>query len=521
MGIRRTTQQIMREAPTSPRRRTRALPEFDANLKLKPNPNARAKTSDKAVGIAVSGPKLAVGTSFTGGTLAEEENGAGGFVPPDTMGAVGPSQFLVTVNGLVKVFSKTGTVGSLNTNLTSFFSSVLTAPPVGGETDTTDPHVRYDKLSGRWIVTSIDLTFDQLGNVQQNNRFLVAVSDSSTISNATVWTFFQFQQNVVSTTGDNNLFADFDTIGIDANAIYMSANMFDSSNAYVSSSVFVIRKSSVTGGGPIVVTAFRDVVDTNTGAGPFTPQGADNDDPTATTGYYIGHDDEFFGRIDVLRVGTPGGTPTLSGPFAIDTPVNLPDSFANGVPASGSTKNLDGGDIRLTDAMIRNGKLYTTEAVAVSSTGGDSGTLDRDAADWFEVSNLDTTPTLSRSGTVFDSSATKKSYWMPSITVSPQGHAVMGMSVSASSLHPNAAYSSMLGGTSTFSAPTTYTSATASYNVDTGDSVYRWGDFSHTSVDPCDGQTFWTIQEYTDATDSWGVKVAKIMAPPPATPAST
>ena len=260
-----------------------------------------------------------------------------------------------------------------------------------------------------------------------------------------------------------------------------------------------------------------------TGDGPFTPQGVDNDDPAATDGYFIGHDDQFFGRLDILRVGTPGGTPTLSSPFEIDIPGADPDSFAIGVPASGSTRPLDGGDIRLADASIRNGKLYTAEAIAVNSSGTDTGTLDRDASRWFEFANLSTTPTLNRSGTIFDSSATKKSYWMPSIAVSPQGHAVLGMSTSASSLHPNAAFSSMLGGTSTFSTPTTYTSASANYNIDLGDGdpTYRWGDFSHTSVDPCDGQTFWTIQEYVDGTDSWGVKVGKVLAPPPATPAST
>ena len=303
----------------------------------------------------------------------------------------------------------------------------------------------------------------------------------------------------------------------------MGANMFDPSGGFRSSSVFVIRKSSVTGAGPIVVTPFRDVVNTGTGDGPFTPQGADNDDPAATVGYYVGHDDQFFGRLDILRVGTPGATPTLSGPFEIDIPGTDPDSFAIGVPASGSTRPLDGGDIRLTDASIRNGKLYTAEAIAVNSSGTDSGTLDRDASRWFEFANLATTPTLNRSGTIFDSSATKKSYWMPSIAVSPQGHAVMGMSTSASTLHPNAAFSSMLSGTSTFSTPTAYTSASANYNVDLGDGdpTYRWGDFSHTSVDPCDGQTFWTIQEYVDGTNSWGVKVGKILAPPPATPAST
>src|SRR5207244_1186932 len=39
-------------------------------------------------------------------------------------------------------------------------------------------------------------------------------------------------------------------------------------------------------------------------------------------------------------------------------------------------------------------------------------------------------------------------------------------------------------------------------------------------VDPEDDQTLWTFQEYTEAVNSWGVRVMKLIAPPPATPAS-
>jgi hypothetical protein len=32
--------------------------------------------------------------------------------------------------------------------------------------------------------------------------------------------------------------------------------------------------------------------------------------------------------------------------------------------------------------------------------------------------------------------------------------------------------------------------------------------------------TMWTIEEFCDATDSWGVRVVKLIRPPPATPSS-
>jgi hypothetical protein len=450
-GITRTTGAIMQQPTTH--HGLVAPPEHDANLQLRPNPSSPSRTTDQALGAAIAGPKLSVGTSFTGATLAEEVRSTGGFVPPDSMGAVGPTQFLVAVNGKIRVLSKTGTVGSLNTSLDAFFSTVLST---GVDVHTTDPRVRYDKLSGRWFVTAIDV--DAGVTDPTDNRFLIAVSDGSTITSSTVWTFFQFQQNLASTTGDDDRFADFDTLGIDANALYMGANMFDDTGTYVSSSVFVIRKSSVTGAGGIVVSAFRDVVDPISGDGPFTPQGVDNDDPAATEGYFVGHDDQFFGQLDVLRVGTPGGTPTLSASLPVAVAA---DSFATNVSASGGTKLLDGGDIRLTDASIRNGKLYTAEAIAVNSSGTATNAGDRDASRWYELANLTTTPSLNRSGTIFDSSATAKSYWMPSIAVTRQGHAVIGMSTSAASLHPDAAFSSMLSGASSFDTPTTFTSASA------------------------------------------------------------
>src|SRR5262249_44949708 len=49
-------------------------------------------------------------------------------------------------------------------------------------------------------------------------------------------------------------------------------------------------------------------------------------------------------------------------------------------------------------------------------------------------------------------------------------------------------------------------------------SFYRWGDLSNSVVDPTDNMTMWTFQEYTNAANSWGIRVTQLKAPPPATP---
>jgi hypothetical protein len=528
MGIQRTTAQLMAARPAAQPKHPYFLEKHDADLHLVPNPASPPATpsGNTDTGLRSPGPKLAVGsTKFTGATFEDSD-----FVPPDSDGAVGPSQFLVAVNGRIRVLSKTGTTGALDDDLSDFFSSVISA-----DSFATDPRVRYDPLSDKWFVAAIDVN----PATQVDNRWMLAVSDSGTITNSTVWTFFEFTAGSGNTT--TGTFADFDTLGIDANALYVGANIFNQTPKFVGADGFVIRKSSVTGAGPIVETTFS-LEANDLSAGAFSPQGVDNTDPSATVGYFVGTDVTQFGTLDVVQVSNPGGTPSVTN-NVIDVPATafpLSESSKHGVTVTGSSKPLDDIDDRLSSASIQNGKLYAAQNIGVNSSGvAQTSSPSRDGIRWYELSNLSSTPTLSRSGTIFDSSSSNPtSFFIPSIAVSPQGHAVIGMDAGSAVTHPDGAVSSMLSGSSSFSTPTRFTSSSASYNptFESSDNTvhtYRWGDFSTTTLDPCDEQTFWTIQEYVDNANGsgpnpldgfnagWGVEVGKVSAPPPATPAST
>ncbi len=111
--------------------------------------------------------------------------------------------------------------------------------------------------------------------------------------------------------------------------------------------------------------------------------------------------------------------------------------------------------------------------------------------------------------------------------VSGQGHAVLGFRTAGSPYRIDAAtngrvFSDPMGVMASYSGlPTLFSASSSSYNPagDPGSSgARRWGDYSFTSLDPTDDMTIWTIQEYCNGTDNYAVRVAKLLAPPPATP---
>ncbi|HWH68357.1 MAG TPA: hypothetical protein VNT26_03190, partial [Candidatus Sulfotelmatobacter sp.] len=106
-----------------------------------------------------------------------------------------------------------------------------------------------------------------------------------------------------------------------------------------------------------------------------------------------------------------------------------------------------------------------------------------------------------------------------------QGHVALGFSVAGANEFINAGTASRLANDplGALRVPTLYTASSTAYNPagDPGGSRgRRWGDYSFTSLDPGDDMTMWTIQEFCSATDTYGVRVVKLPAPPPATPVS-
>jgi hypothetical protein len=484
--------------------------------------SSRSQAASPAA-VAAPSPRApqTLGVNFLGANLADSNA-----FPPDTMGAVGPTQFLVGVNGRLRSFDKaTGTTdGGLNADTDVFFVSVRNGQP------TFSPRVRYDRISGRWFVTALNF-----GATFSNNRVLIAVSSSATISIGTIWTFSYFEHDLDLPLGDAGLFFDVGTLGVDANALVAGGNLFDTSGVFQGTTVHVVRKSVIVsgGGGNVAASAvaYRNLTGTPAGEGPYTPQGVDNlSDGAPTSSWVIGVNNVLPVTSElVLRQITfsaPGAWP----PTAISANQTLPvptTALPLTVPHQGNTGGADGEldplDDRLFDAKLRGGHLWTAHNIAVDAAGAGSDTGDRDGARWYEI-DVTGTPSLVQSGTLFDpAAANPRFYWIPSIMVSGQGHAAVGASASGATEFINAVTAGRLASdpAGTLQVPLLFTASATAYNpaADPGP-PRRWGDYSYTSLDPDDDMTLWTIQEYCDTTDAWGVRAVQLLAPPPPTPES-
>jgi len=226
------------------------------------------------------------------------------------MGDVSPTQVMVCLNGRFKVFDKSGILGGLNVSSDTFFTSVRNG------SGSSDPRIVWDRISNRWFVSML--------NVSTPNRILIAVSSGATVTSTSSFTFFQFQQDLVGTTpnSDTGGFADYDSLGVDANALYIGCNIFNAAGtAFLGTSGWVIRKSDLLAN-TLTVTAFRQMAASG-GSGPYAPRGVTNYDPAATTGYFIGSDNASFGRLTMRRISTPAAHPPCP-PISASSSTPLP-----------------------------------------------------------------------------------------------------------------------------------------------------------------------------------------------------
>ncbi len=464
-----------------------------------------------------------IGLNFLGARIEQQDYALpSGIVPPDTMGAVGPTQFIVAINGRIRSFDKhTGHPDLiLDATTDDFFVFERNGTP------TSDPRIRYDRFSERWFIVMVTIgdeeEEEESVRTSTNNRIMFAVSDTKEITYFTEWSF-----NFIEV--GQGFFFDQPTLGIDNQALYIGGVLFLGSGALpIDQRLYVVNKEALIEENELVYTEFIDVISPTPLLSGILYQGVDNFDQDATVGYFISIDSFSKNHLALYRVFNPGSeSPTLSSPILLEVPqicTSLSVSNQNATPGR-EARSISGSDNRLMMAQIRDGHLWTTHNIGVNNQGicNTEEPPTRDGARWYEIDVTQTQPSLIQYGTLFDRTKNNgldaRDYWTPSLMTSGQGVMALGCSTAGENRFVNCAIARRFkyDPQGTLQQPILYTDSNTTYNPEQDTSnPLRWGDYSYTSVDPCDDMTIWTIQEYCVDTDQWGVQVAQLLAPPPA-----
>jgi len=430
-------------------------------------------------------------------------------IPPDTMGAAGPSYLVEILNSEVAFLNKsTGAIISTSkVSLQSFWSSLGTGAGQAAKSPF-DPKVIYDQHSGRFII--VTLGYDS--TTANSSWLMIAVSATSDPTGTWYkWAIDADKDGGVQTYSN---WADFPGLGVDADYVYVTANMFNTAGTYQYSKVWVIPKPQLlNGSSSITVTEFPNPSGSGATMQPAHVFGSSSTQYLIHQGSPItGPPLRRFHRISSITF--PGGTPTWTDMGYIEVTA-YPTSGLPNAPQLGSTNLIETNDARLLNAVLRNGYIWTTHTVA-------NETNTKTEVAWYQINPASASPsspygTPAQQGRISD---TTRWYYYPSIAVNSNGDAGIGFSGSSTSEYAGAYYTARQSSdtSGTMQSVAALKAGLASYYKTFSGTANRWGDYSATCIDPDDDLRFWTLQEYASTpsggSDRWGTWWGTFALPP-------
>jgi hypothetical protein len=430
---------------------------------------------------------VTLGTSYTGLSSA---GFGGGFNPPDTNGAAGPTNYVETVNQGVGIYSpKTSGAAPVTDTLAHFYFTTggLTpaAPPATDEQS--DCFVIFDPLVQRFIVG--DLDFDTTATNGVTNNLLLAVSKSA--SPATLTKADWFFNEIPTTEATVNLQDYPGNPGYNADALVVTLLSFPASGPPVHSQINAISMKALVSGTPLV--ANTNYFQTDNGD-TFNLRPTAMQDATAGGPMWMLAENGSNSSIDVIKM-----TNVLSAAPVFTTTSVPVNPYFTAVPElqPGGTSITTATDSRIMNASEQNGQIVAAHIVSNAA-----GNLDN--ARWYEFNVSSGSPVLQQEGDISGGPGVYDAY--PGIAINPQG--AIGMSYVQSGIAPGQFMSTYITGRTAVDAPGTMETPVL---VQAGAGVYngnREGDLSGINVDS-DG-SFWIANEIanTDPAPNWGTVVA-------------
>ena len=417
------------------------------------------------------------------------------FIPPDTMGAVGASQYMETSNGSYAVFDKTT---GARTALMSDVAFWATAGQTGANGDS---RVMYNTAANRWVAVAF-------GNDVKDLQ--LAVSDTANALGS--WKSTKFEGYGGLGFGAT---ADYPTLAMDTRALYIGTNNFapdtaGGSNSFRGTTLNVIPMSSLFNAtAPTVTnmarfyTPYSNTSTTNADRG-FAQQGVNSVTPggsgTVVAASLFNEDNLVFKVNGVLPGSATSaslGAVTYIGQQAYTSPGAARQPS---VAIAANRRVVSAGDERISSSVYEaNGRIYMVQTVDPLNDTVDETRVH------YTVLNAATLAILAEG----DIGQAGYDYYQGSLAVNSFGEVVIGYN--RSGLDPATGKISFMGQSFTTNASGQLVarsgelllkeSLTDDYH---NGSLFgaaavgrqRWGDYSQVSIDPSDEHKFYLIGEF-------------------------
>lgn len=456
-----TQAQVKRFRPTMPAQRYEAL-KARQKVKLEAGLEAQesARPLDAQAAARARTPVVLVGPNFQGATDVDR------LYPPDTHGAIGLDHFVEITNSHIDIFDRTDPARRTSISLAAFIGYA--------ERILFDPRVVYDSIWNRWIVTAE--AFPESPTLQWH---FIAVSTTPD----PLGSYFIYAVNVTLNEGD---FWDFPQLGVDQDAVIVTANVFTAEDEFRSAYLFAVAKARLYNGLDWLVPAFTDLAPTL--APPIVL-----DQNARTFLVSAAPEGDTLSLYTLTNASRPDGT-ELAGPVEIPVPAYTVPPPA---PQPGTDVLLDTSDARFVNASTQVGnylwQVHTVDLAGFATPrfyqiDAASGTLVQSTFFYGTATSFDFNASIA---------ANQANDIFVTWTLTDPANGTQAQ-VRFSGFDHGDGPSYVLGpGQAAFTSPTWY-------------GRERWGDYSAVTLDPRNGRRAWLVNEESLENHDWGSRIAGI-----------
>lgn len=408
-----------------------------------------------------------------------------GWIPPDTVVAVGPEHVLEATNSGFAIYSKTGRLIQPYTTMDTYFNALKPADWNTNGGFMFDPKVYYSWHHQKFVMFILGRE-----DVNQTSHFYIAISQTSDATKG--WWRWRFDWP------ETDSWVDYSAISADPWGLYVTGNVFFFGGGFKYAQLWTLNPAMFSGGASNG-WRFWDLRWPISGDPlAFTLQAAR---PQSTAGgqesFFVNGSEGSYNRMCLWQLtGDRTSSPSLTR-VSIDVDTYYPVNENVGQPDV--VDRLDALGSRVVEAVYSNRRVWATLTSGENATPPTWGGMytarlhvDNNTMDWSDL--------------IWSSD---NFYFYPAVTVAPGSNnprvALFGSWASSTRYVSTIFHINNPGGDNSF---ISYHSGEAAYVARDSNSRNRWGDYSGVAYDWSCG-TVWGAAEYARTSNRWGTRIVE------------